>query len=87
MTDDDYEIAHSVLERKVTRDGTTVEIFIYRGDDDPGWILEVQDHKGGSTVWDDRFDTDQEALDEAMRAIDEDGINSFADAVGINVPI
>jgi hypothetical protein len=87
MTDDDYDIIHSPLERKVERDGITVEIFIYRGAEEDGWILEVQDHEGGSTVWDDRFATDREAHDEAMRSIDEDGIGSFAAAVGIKVSV
>ena len=82
--DDDYEIINSPLETKITRDGITVEIFIYRGADETGWLLEVRDHEGGSTVWDDRFETDRAAYDEAMRAIDEDGIRSFVEAVGIN---
>jgi hypothetical protein len=37
----------------------------------------VEDHKGGSTVWDDRFATDQAALNEAIRTIETDGIGSF----------
>lgn len=73
------EIVHSPLERSVTRDDVTVRICIYRGPEDDGWILEVEDHKGGSTVWEDPFATDQEALDEAMGAIETDGISSFAD--------
>jgi len=87
MVDDAYEITHSPLEEKVTRDGTSVEIFIYRGASEEGWILEVQDHEGGSTVWDDRFATDREAHAEAMRAIEEDGIRSFVEAVGVRVSI
>ncbi len=79
---DDIELTHSALECKVTRDGITVEIFIYRGPNDTGWLLELQDHAGGSTVWDDPFETDHEALEAAMGAIDEDGIASFAEANG-----
>ena len=30
------------------------------------WTLEVVDALGGSTVWDDEFSTDEEALEEAM---------------------
>jgi uncharacterized protein len=40
--------------------------------------LEVVDHLGGSTVWDDPFPTDPAALDEAMAAIEVEGIGSFA---------
>jgi hypothetical protein len=54
-----------------------VRICIYRGSTEDGWILEVEDHKGGSTVWDDRFATDQAALNEAIRTIETDGIGSF----------
>ena len=76
--DDDYEIVMSPLSRKVTRDGTMVEILIYRSEhDDDDWILEVVDQDGGSTVWDDPFPTDQTAMDEAMRAIEEEGIATF----------
>jgi uncharacterized protein len=79
---DDYDdpLERSPLERDITRDGVTVRLFIYRGrEDDAGWILEIEDEEGGSTVWDDLFDSDQAALAEALRTIDEDGIRSFAD--------
>ena len=79
MQDDNYEITHSPLECDFTRDGITVGIRIFRGPDDPGWILEVEDHKGGSTVWDDLFASDQAAYDEAIQTIDTEGIGTFAD--------
>ena len=76
--DDEYEIVMSPLSRKVTKDGFTVEIMIYHdGDDDDEWHLEVVDQEEGSTVWDDPFPTDQAALDEAMRTIEEEGIATF----------
>lgn len=42
-----------------------------------GWTLEVEDHEGGCTVWDDKFATDQAALDEVMKVIDTEGIGTF----------
>ena len=78
--DDEYKIEISPLSRKVTKDGITVEIMIYHDnddDDDDEWHLEVVDQEEGSTVWDDPFPTDQEALDEAMRTIEEEGIATF----------
>jgi uncharacterized protein YecA (UPF0149 family) len=72
-------LEHSRFERDITRDDATVRICIYRGQDDPGWILEIEDELGGSTCWDDLFDSDQAALDEALRTIDEEGIRSFID--------
>lgn len=74
------EVVYSPLEREITINGTTVKICIYRGSEDKEWLLEVEDHLGGSTVWEDRFSTEKAALDEAMRTIDEDGIESFAEA-------
>lgn len=42
------------------------------GDGDGQWILEVLDAEGTSHVWDERFATDQAALDEAISALEED---------------
>ena len=78
---EDDELIYSPLERSETRDGVTVEIYIYRLATEKAWILEVEDQDGGVTIWDDRFATDHDALDAAMRAFDEEGIESFAEAV------
>ena len=55
----------------------TVEVLIYRGKDDAGWMLEVVDQEGGSTVWDDLFPTEEEALAEALDTIETEGIAWF----------
>ena len=73
----DPEIVMSLLCREIVRDGTKVQVDIYRGEDESRWILEVIDEENTSTVWDDPFATDQEALDEVMKVIKEDGIRSF----------
>ena len=60
----------------VRRDGYEVRVHIYssgKGD----WILEVVDEAGGSTVWDDQFETDELALKEFQETLDRDGIRSF----------
>ncbi len=74
------ELIHSALERQITLEGISVSIFIYRSETDPTWLLEIEDHLGGSTVWDDPFLTDQAALDEAQKTIEEGGITSFSEA-------
>lgn len=79
---DEPDILHSPLERSITRDGITVRVCIYRGAEDDGWILEVEDHEGGSTVWDDPFPSDQQALDEVIRTIEAEGIRVFAETAG-----
>ena len=76
MIEEDFDVVLSPLSCSVTRDGQTVQVDIYE-DGDGGWILEVVDRFNNSTVWDDPFVTDQEALDEAMAAIEEEGIYSF----------
>lgn len=79
---DDKEIINSSLCDFISREELTVKVEIYR-DQDSGWILEVVDEHGNSTVWDDVFDTDQRALDEALRTIDQEGIAALIGAPSI----
>jgi hypothetical protein len=72
--EDDFELEMSPLNRCVERDGKTVELFIYRGEDG-AWILEIEDEGGGSAIWE-GIETDQKALDFALEKIDKDGIDS-----------
>jgi hypothetical protein len=54
------------------------QAVIYRlVEGDESWTLEVIDHEGGSTVWEDRFATDKEACDEFYRVLETDGIKSL----------
>jgi hypothetical protein len=53
-----------------------VEIHIYRMPD-TGWSLEVVDEHNNSTVWEDLFETDEEALAVALQELNEDGIDAF----------
>ena len=77
--DDDPEIEYSPLSEDVSREGATVKLQIYRlKGGTEGWSLEVVDDKGGSTVWDVLFATDQEARDEFYRTLELEGIHSFS---------
>lgn len=71
------ELVLSELRQTVSRDSTFVEIEIYRLEDDDTWTLEVVDETNASTVWDNKYPTEQAALDEALRVINEEGIRSF----------
>ena len=73
----DPEIIMSPLCREINGDGTRIQVDIYRGEDEASWILEVVDEENASTVWNDPFDTDQEAFDAVMEVIEQDGIRSF----------
>jgi hypothetical protein len=77
--DDEIEIENSPLSREIVRDGVTVDIRIYRGSDDEAWLLEVVNERNTSIVWDEQFPTDQAALNEALREIEEEGIAVFLD--------
>ncbi len=69
--DDEPDFIESPLSQHVTRNGVTVRVDIY-GDSDNRWILEIVDAENTSHVWDEHFETDQLALDEALRALDEE---------------
>ena len=73
MTEDDQGPFHSPLSQTLTRDGKSVEVHIY-DDGNAGWILETVDQYWNSVVWDLPFPTDTEALDEALKTIEEEGI-------------
>lgn len=74
---DEYEIKMSPLSRSISNEGIDVQIDIY-ADGDGGWILEVIDGDDNSIVWDDPFKTDEEALNEAIKTIEKEGISSLA---------
>ena len=58
----------SPLAQSITRDGKTVRVDTY-GYGEGGWLLEVVDEHGNSTVWDASFASDREARDEALNTI------------------
>ena len=69
----------SPLCREIVQDGTKIQVDIYRGEDDSEWILEVIDEENASTIWDEPFDTDREALDAVITIIEHEGIRSLLD--------
>ena len=73
---DEIELIYSKYCQSVTRNGRTVKLYIYSsGKND--WILEVVDEDNNSTVWDDPFDTDDEAFHEFDRTLKEEGIEAM----------
>ena len=80
------EIVMSPLCQEISKDGTRIQVDIYRDENESGWILEVIDEENASTVWDEPFDTDQEALDAVMKIIEQDGIKSFLDGESEAMP-
>lgn len=75
---DDIELTYSPLSCAISKDGCTVEINIFKSAD-TNWFLEIIDQNNYSTCWEDQFGTDKLAFDEAMSAIDEEGILAFVE--------
>ncbi|WP_299315769.1 hypothetical protein [uncultured Halomonas sp.] len=73
------ELIQSPLSQTITRDGHSLQVDIYRLEEEVDWLLEVVNEDGTSHVWDDRFATDQAALDAVHEAIDEEGVAAFLD--------
>jgi hypothetical protein len=73
---DENDLINSPLNQTYTVDGRSVEIHIYRMPH-TGWTLEVVDDQNNSTVWDEEFATDKEALNTALTDISAEGIEAF----------
>lgn len=78
---DTVEPKKSALSREFTQAGNTLQIAIY-ADGKGGWLLELIDVHNNSTHWEDAFSTEQAALDEALAAIREEGIEVFIGPAG-----
>jgi len=65
------EVVYSPLCRSFEHEGSEYKIEIYEADRPSAWLLEVLHESGTSTVWDDVFEDDKAALDEAILAIQE----------------
>jgi hypothetical protein len=79
--DGEPDFVDSPLSQTVTRNGVTVRIAIY-ADDEGRWILEVVDAEHASHIWEEHFETDAQALAEALQALDEAPLEFFGRAGG-----
>jgi hypothetical protein len=79
MTDRDPNIVTSGLSRTITEDGVTIRLEIYRLEHDPKWALEVVNEAGTSIVWDELYDTDDDAYATFKRTVAEEGMEAFSE--------
>jgi hypothetical protein len=79
MIQRDPKIVTSRLSRTVKRDGVSVEVWIIRLENETKWLLEVVNCANTSTVWNDLFVSDDEALAEFERTAAEEGMQVFLD--------
>lgn len=74
----------SSASQHIVVDGVPFKVDIYKLEGGEGWSLEVVTEDGTSIVWDDLFDDDQAAFDEAFTTIRTEGAVAFANG-GSNV--
>jgi hypothetical protein len=74
----------SSASQRIVEDGVPFKVDIYKLEGGDGWSLEVVTEDGTSIVWDDLFDDDQAAFDEAISTIRSEGAVAFASG-GSNV--
>jgi len=72
----DDDLIESLHNQTYKMDGKSVEIQICRMPD-TAWNIEVVDTFGNSTVWDDEFESDKEALNFVLAELERDGIDEF----------
>ena len=58
-------------------EGVPFKVDIYKPEGGDGWSLEVVNGDGTSIVWDDLFDDDQAAFEEALATIRKEGPVAF----------
>ncbi len=76
---DENDLIDSPLSQILQEDNEQIEVLIYRLPDSD-WTLEVVNQNGTSTVWDETFPSDQEALSVALDGIKAaGGIQAFSE--------
>ena len=74
----------SSASQRIVEEGVPFKVDIYKLEGGEGWSLEVVTSDGTSIVWDDLFDDDQAAFEEAVTTIRKEGAIAFANG-GSNV--
>ena len=72
-------LVHSDLSGIVSKDHVTVEVIIVRLERESKSSLEVLNNAGTSIVWDDLFDSDDDAYAEFQQTVEEEGMRAFLD--------
>ena len=77
MFENDFEIIDSPLNQRLLVEGHSFEITIYKGVDEPDWILEIINEKGTSFIPEERFKTDSVAMGAALADFENEPIEEF----------
>lgn len=73
----DPAVIHSRHSQHVLVDGHRFEIKIFCTDQDPDWCLGIIDARGTVHAWESAFEDDDEALEAALLAFEEEGAEGF----------
>lgn len=76
---DDPNLIISGKSEVVHANGVSFRINIVRIEGNPDWSLEIVDKDNTSVVWEEPFRSDQTAKEEALRAIENEGVALFRD--------
>lgn len=79
MIESDPEIVHSGLSRMITIDAITVDVSIYRLEEDAEWTLEVINDRGTSIAWQETFGTEEDAYQAFQLTVAQEGMQTFLD--------
>ena len=74
----------SSASRQIVEEDIPFKVDIYKFEGGYGWSLEVVTADGTSIVWDDLFEDDQDAFEEAIATIRKEGAVAFTNG-GSNV--
>jgi hypothetical protein len=78
MTESEQHYEFSDFSGEFVDDEISLSLRIYRvAGTHHDWTLEVVDEDGNTTVWNDTFDTDQEAYEEFLAIVQREGIRTF----------
>ena len=72
-------LVRSGLSGIVSKDNVTVEVIIVRLERESKWSLEVLNNAGTSIVWDNLFDSDDDAYAKFQQTVEEEGMRAFLD--------
>ena len=70
-------LINSPLNGHFTKDGVRVEVLIISSDLDPAWSVEVINDIGTSTVWDEKFETDDQAYAAFRLVVEKEGMGAL----------
>ena len=74
---DEPKLIISNMSQELSSGSRTLNVEIYRLENESEWTLEIEDEFNNSTVWYQTFETESAALVEAKKSILAEGVKSF----------